>query len=382
MTNNIDNKSLRFAFVGDVSFGDCLFCQGMGVRSLARHFPPDHFFIQVAEYFQRADIAFCNLETVLTRSGEDENQLASVDMRGDPECIESLNYAGFSVINVANNHSAQHGPIAFQETIDLLKSKDIEIVGLRADQCGHSKPVIIDKKGKKIGILGYSFVHDRGFSKETPYAAGEDEKILTDIKKLRNSVDLLVVSVHWGLEFMDYPSPKTVQLAHSMVDAGVDIIIGHHPHVLQGIETYKNSIIAYSLGNFLFDMLWSREYRETIILEISWQPNIQLGWSVIPAQISSSGQLIVLTGSQKEWALQRLISLSQNLSYINKKTNLTDNAYEKEFKKKMYVDRIKSYIYFLINFHKYKKQYLLQQIRRTFESRVEDFLEFFKHFKL
>lgn len=375
MADKSPHHTVRLAFVGDVSFGDCLFCQGMGIRSLARQHPPDHFFKEAAEYLRQADIAFCNLETVLSRNGEDARRLESVEMRGDPERIESLKIAGFTAVNLANNHTMQHGPRAFQETVEILRASSIAVIGLRSKGYWHCKPVVIEKRHKKLGILGYSFEHFQGVSKDLCYADGNTEKILADIGQLRNLVDFLVVSLHWGLEFMDYPSEEAIQLAHAMIDAGADAIIGHHPHVLQGIEVYKNRIIAYSLGNFLFDMLWSREYRETTILIVSLEPDNQLRWRVIPARITLTGRVAILKGDEARRARNRLDLLAKKIGAGHQGSPLTPGAYIKAYNRKNSLGRLRSYVYFLRHFHSYRKQYLLQQVRRTISSRVEDLLK-------
>lgn len=367
-----DDKRIHLVFTGDVSFGDCLFCQGMGIRSLARKYPKEHFFAGVSKHIREADLAFCNLETVLSRSGEDERSLATVDMRGDPEAIGVLKAAGFSVVNFANNHAAQHGPVPFRETVDLLAKHELQVVGLKGEKEWHCAPVVLERRGKKIGLLGYSFVHDRLFATATPYAEGDMEKILGDIRRLRDSVDLLVASVHWGLEFLDYPSARTAGWGRAMVDAGADAVIGHHPHVLQGVEVYRDKIIAYSLGNFLFDMLWSEEYRETMMLELWWTPGEGVEWDMVPARIGNDGRVSVVTGSSALRARERMDSLCRKIRRGHEEGFPGESAYQKEYDRKNNAGRLKSYLYFLMNFHKYRKRYLLQQIRRTIGSRVED----------
>lgn len=361
---------LTISFVGDVSFGDCLFCQGMGIRSLSRRLPRDHFFAGVTGHLRQSDLAFCNLETVLSREGEDDSRLATVDMRGDPECVQSLSAAGFSMANFANNHAAQHGRPAFEETVRLLSGSGVRVVGLKGEPPWHCQPVIVEVKGRRLGLLGYSFVHHRDCAEGTPYADGEPQPIDQDIRRLRPMVDLLFVSAHWGLEYLDYPSPATVRCAHAMVDAGADAVIGHHPHVLQGVELYRGKPIAYSLGNFLFDMMWSEDYRSTMILDIVCAEG-HLEWSAVPARIGADGRVVLLAGSERQRALAELHALSLKIPDGSEEPG-AEYAYQREFDRKNNLGRLKSYLYFLANFHRYRKRYLFQQLKRTIGSRIED----------
>jgi len=125
------SDSIKISFVGDMSFGDSLLCQGFGVCSVSRQKGANFLFAEVKNLLKQSDIIFGNMEGILSRHGENPNRLKSVDMRGDPECAYSLKQAGFTVLNIANNHSMQHGLSPFQETVELLQSLDIQVAGLR-----------------------------------------------------------------------------------------------------------------------------------------------------------------------------------------------------------------------------------------------------------
>ncbi len=127
--------------------------------------------------------------------------------------------------------------------------------------------VVATVHGLRVGFLGYSLRPRQYFTERPLYAEGSPEGIVADVRAVRPTCDILVVSLHWGDEFIDRPSPADVQLAHAIVDAGADLIVGHHPHVLRGVERYGRGWIVYSLGNFVCDMLWGEELRETAICE-------------------------------------------------------------------------------------------------------------------
>ena len=369
------NSILSISFVGDISFSDSLFCQGFGVGSVVSKYGPYFLFTCVAPYLNNNDILFGNLETVLSRHGEDKNNLHSVDMRGAPECITALKKSGFTVLNVANNHAMQHGEVAFDQSKELLLSNNISPVGIVSqDKDWHCCPVIIQIKGRRVGFIGYSFEIDRYHPKPL-YSFGDDKKIIADIMRLKDNVDFLVLSAHWGLENINRPSAITIRRAHSYIDAGADIIIGHHPHVLQGIENYKGKVIAYSLGNFIFDLNWCSAYRESLILKIDIKSRQDYSYTFTPVVNDKYFRPISVCDEKREEIQKKIFQLSE---WIQReiKGDLEKNAltYYNEYKKITNRYRYLSYIYFLMNIHRYKMKYLPSQLKCTLRSRIEDFL--------
>ena len=124
-------------------------------------------------------------------------------------------------------------------------------------------PVSITVAGVGLTFLGYSLRPRQYFTEEPLYAEGREDGILSDVRAARGESDVVIVSLHWGEEFIDRPSPDDVRLAHAIVDGGADLIIGHHPHVLRGVERRGRGWIVYSLGNFVCDMHWEEPLRET-----------------------------------------------------------------------------------------------------------------------
>jgi len=226
MSNDITIKA-----VGDISFGDFPFCQGFGIRSsmLYHH---SHF-DKIKKFLSNADIVFGNLETCLSDHGLITTQLRSNEMRGSPCSITLLKDAHFNVLNVANNHIMQHGEKAFTETIQSLRDNGIYPIGLRNEA---QNPYIIVKQNKKIGFLGYAFEQDNYGNNRVEYSQKPIHLIIEEIKKVKKNVDILIVSCHWGVEFTNKPSPNVVVQGRMIIDAGADIILGHHSHVAQGIE--------------------------------------------------------------------------------------------------------------------------------------------------
>ena len=170
---------------------------------MASGFPFEH----VAPVLRDGHIIFGNLACVLSNNNFVKGRLSSLQLRGSPDSANGLKQAGFNVVSVTNNHSMDHGIEAFEETIETLRVRNIMPVGL-IDSSGNCIPHVVQRAG---------------------------------------------VFLHWGNEYIQRPSPEQVRLAHTLIDNGADIISGHHPHCLQGIENYKSRLIVYSLGNFVFD---------------------------------------------------------------------------------------------------------------------------------
>jgi poly-gamma-glutamate synthesis protein (capsule biosynthesis protein) len=198
---------------------------------------------------QNCDILFGNLETTLTsRKSQAEK---SVVITSAPSQLRHLKEAGFNVLNLANNHILDSGAPGLADTIDTLTHNGISYIGAGKNGLNR-EPLIINEMGLRVGFLGYdqNGFYDRktgSFVNKITFKSA-----INDIKKLKSQCDIIIISLHWGIDYVYYPSPTQISLAHSLIDAGASIILGHHPHVLQGIEKYKSGLIAYSLGNFQF----------------------------------------------------------------------------------------------------------------------------------
>lgn len=226
------------------------------------------FIFNNAEFLNDADITFGNLEGPISDKGRDAG--SSFSFRMDPLCLYGLNNAGFDILSIANNHAGDWGQDALKDTFLRLKRKEILAVGGGMDKSEASKVKIIEKNGIKIGFLGFSDVGPKwleaGENKPGILLVGGD--FMEIIKKAAQQVDYLVVSIHFGEEYQKESNEKQKKIARSAINAGAKIVIGHHPHVIQEIENYDGGVIAYSLGNFIFDQNFSEETMQGAVLEI------------------------------------------------------------------------------------------------------------------
>lgn len=245
-----ESRNITLYAVGDVMLGRYI-AKVMTLRG------SDYPFREISATLRRGDIVFGNLEAVISNDSVAPSYPEKpYNFHASKEAAQALKRAGFHVLNLANNHAMDFGPGALLETRRLLSEQGIVTMGAGNDLNEARRSGIVIKNGTRFGFLGYGVAHSRSV-----YATGRHagiapvvlEAIHTDILSLRKHADIVIVSLHWGKEYDVVPSRKQREEAHQIIDWGADMIIGHHPHVMQGIEIYKDRVIAYSLGNFIFD---------------------------------------------------------------------------------------------------------------------------------
>ncbi len=202
-----------------------------------------------------SDVIFGNLESVLSTKGQPLSK--AYVFEADPRHVNLLQKWRISALSVSNNHSEDYGWEAWEESIDVLRTKGLTPIGGYANE-----PIVATT------VAGTKEIAFFGFQNLT--AAFSFEKAAAEIKEAKQDHDIVVVSMHWGTEYQPSPASSTVELAHALIDAGADIILGHHPHVLQPVEIYKDKLIFYSLGNFVFDQVGEEQNKSMIATIDVW----------------------------------------------------------------------------------------------------------------
>lgn len=221
------------------------------------------------EILKDADIAFANLEGTASDKGKNVGSIYSFHM--DPSVVPVLKSAGIDIVSVANNHVGDWGQNSYIDTLKRLTENGILYAGGGMNSKEAETPTIIEKNGIKIGFLGFS---DKGpnWMQAKEDSAGlmiaSNPRFDEIIKNASKQVDFLIVSFHFGEEYKPLHNERQQYLAHQAVDDGAKLVIGHHPHVVEDTEVYKNSYIAYSLGNFIFDQSWSKPTMQGMLLEV------------------------------------------------------------------------------------------------------------------
>jgi poly-gamma-glutamate synthesis protein (capsule biosynthesis protein) len=246
-------EPVRLAFVGDIMCGDSFSLMGRGAATMIDRYGSDFVEAGIADCLRAHDLAVGNIECVLSDADRRENSLRRLHMRGRPRTCGLLNEWGLNVANVANNHILEQGLPAAEDTVLNLRLAGLDVIGAGADgRFGKGLSFIRKKiKGVVFYLCGFCL-------RREPYAfdGGADlVNVLSAVGKLKAAQPdaMIVLSVHWGHEYIDYPSLEQRRTAEQLAQAGAAMIIGHHPHVVQGIGQVHNALVAYSLGNFIFD---------------------------------------------------------------------------------------------------------------------------------
>ena len=248
-----------------VAVGDIMLDRGVGakIRKSGVEFP----FERVAGILREADLAFGNLESPISSLGAAAKG-KEITFRSALEAVSGIRDAGIDVVSLANNHASDYGPAALTETLDVLAHSGITYIGAGANPTAARRPANRVIKGVKISLLAYTYKFHmvvEAQKKRPGVAIAGSEQIQEDVKKAKKWADVVIVSFNWGWEYSDHPDAETRKLAHLTVEAGADLVIGHHPHVIQGVEAYKDGLICYSLGNFIFDQRGKRTRRGLIL---------------------------------------------------------------------------------------------------------------------
>ena len=340
--------------VGDICPGDKNI-MGLGVLNKTKRYGVDFPLNEAREFLKQGDIVLGNLEGVLSDKVRDTKKCSDLTFCGLPEFGDALARAGFNVLNLASNHSLEHGPEIFLETVENLRKAGLKICGLRGNDSGYySEPVILTLNGCRVGILGYNWVGVNNFSEADRYIAQSHDSlvnytwernkkpeipisnanslVIKDIRRLRKEADVVILMTHWGYEFVRVPPYKLTIEAQAFIEAGANIIIGSHPHVLQGVQKYLSGLIFYSLGNFIFDSR-ARRIKHTAILEVvlNKNKNNNISYKFIPFYINRFFQPEVGSSKQERYIRREIEKSNQSLSSLNKKEDLDDDkVYRKQ----------------------------------------------------
>ena len=269
------------------------------------------------------DILFGNLEAPLPKIILERNLNIQKSFAGDPRFALWLKEVGYDVVSVANNHILEHGETGFKNTCSKLQQNGVMPVGIYSADKG-SNTIIIEKEGIRIGFSAFNAIHDI----ENPFVYSDlnEDSIKKAILALKEEkADIVCLSFHWGNEYIHIASYDQIQLARLAIDLGADIIIGHHPHVIQPIEQYKNGWIVYSLGNFIFDMRWSKKVRTGMCVEFELNKDGVQGCKSYA--VESLKDYTPLVNKESKWLVSVLTENTKIMNELLKKGSEEYNKY-------------------------------------------------------
>jgi poly-gamma-glutamate synthesis protein (capsule biosynthesis protein) len=257
-------EQLELILTGDVMLGRTVMTKSLDLGN------PSYPFIKVANELRSADLVFINLENPIVDNCP--RHIAGLKFCASNDMISGLVYAGVDVVSMANNHFSDFGTEGVRQTKKNLETTGIKLTGI-------GELAVIKVNQINFGFLGFNLV-DRSLS-------GIEEAL---VNRSKDRVDVLVVGVHWGNEYQDRASQNQKEAAARLVELGTDILVGHHPHVVQETERIDNSYVYYSLGNFVFDQMWSEKTKKGLAVKLTFKGSTLLKEELMPVYMTSWAQ--------------------------------------------------------------------------------------------
>lgn len=291
-----------------VAVGDIMMSRSVG-SAIRKANDFGYPFAHIKEAFVGSDLAFANLEAPISpgrviNSGE-------MTFRMDPGVETALRDVGFTVVSLANNHTPNWGTQGIKDTIKYLTNVGIVAVGAgENDQAAGAA-----KYAEANGITFAFLAHNDPSVVPPSYEAAPDragtaftriDNMTAAVKEAKQQADIVIVSMHAGSEYVQTLSETQTSFARAAIDAGAEMVIGHHPHVVQRVEEYKGKYILYSLGNFIFDQQWSEQTKEGVMVKAVFKKNGVAHISFLPTYIPIIGQPVVATGTAVDHVIQKL----------------------------------------------------------------------------
>ncbi len=331
------NEEVSLVAVGDISYS-------RGVERIVKKQNNINYpFLKIQDYLKNADLVFGNLETPITQGVE----IPDFEMvfRSNPGTEKALGQAGFSILSLANNHTPNFGEKGLEDTFNFLENAGIKYVGAGQNEQEAYQAVFVEKKGIKFAFLAYNDVDVvpssyEALANRAGTAFMRIDKMIEAVKEAQPTSDFVLVSMHSGTEYADKPNDSQVNFAPATIDAGADLVIGHHPHVVQTLEKYKGKFIFYSLGNFVFDQPQSEETKEGLAIKIYFAKNGINKISLLPVVMENLAQPRMADKNEADKILQRLnFSLASQDVYS---WNNDNNNFEKMIREAIYNDSSKN----------------------------------------
>jgi poly-gamma-glutamate capsule biosynthesis protein CapA/YwtB (metallophosphatase superfamily) len=312
-------KTINIKAVGDIVLG-------RGVEYHLKDQSKDYTypFKNIADVLRSGDIVFGNLEVPMTDSEKGLDPGGKYVIKSEKKAAEGIKYAGFNVLNLANNHIMDYYERGLFDTMDTLEKHEIMYCGAGKNLDEARLPAIMEVNGATIAVLGYTDMSEYFYkgnpmikfaaeSNKSGVAPREYESIAEDIEKLHKTADIIIISLHWGVEDSFEVTKEQIEFAHKLIDHGADIILGHHPHKFQGIEIYKEKPIIYSMGNFIFDQNDPLK-QESFIVNMDFIDNKLASLELLPIRTISKTHIVIPKGEEALELLKRELKLCGEFS--------------------------------------------------------------------
>jgi poly-gamma-glutamate capsule biosynthesis protein CapA/YwtB (metallophosphatase superfamily) len=317
LASQLQSTHLRPPLVQLAAVGDIMLDRALGTKISAGDI--DYPFANIALPLQQADLTIGNVESALGNIGTPADK--AYPFRAPVDAALSLAHAGFDIVSLANNHAMDYGPDALLQAITLLKAAGVTPVGAGENVAAAHTPYITERNGLRLAFLSYVNVPVEylGFDTQTWTATADTpglawatpEQIMMDVTAVSSQVDHVIVLLHSAYEYVESPSPPQMAAARAAIDAGAVLVIGHHAHILQGIEFYRDGVIIYGTGNFAFEIDGEPE---TAVFNIWLDQNGIRQIELIPAIIQFGGQPRLATENEAAEIRQKVYQLTDLLN--------------------------------------------------------------------
>ncbi len=309
--------------VGDVTtmtiVGDIMLGRGVGAEHAA---DPGRPLRPLSGRLRSADLTVGNLESTLSDDGAPRQ--GDDSFAADPAVVQALAAAGFDVLSLANNHTGDYGDGALRQTLRRLDRSPIRTVGAGRDADDAWRPVVVRRDGLRVGFVAFNAIGEtpratrsqpgaaevRMQPRTGPLDARDLRRLTNTIEDLTAQADVVIGLPHWGDQYTNVPVPDQRRVGEAMLDAGADLVVGGHPHWVQGIQTHEGRMVVHSLGNFIFDMDFSSETEEGVLLELVWWGSELKGTRFVPYVIGDDYVTRLANGPRAEATLDRLWAAS------------------------------------------------------------------------
>jgi len=300
----IGGAPVKINFVGDI-----MMSRYVGTQ-IAKSEDNTWPFREMAELLSKADFTVGNLEAPFYDNAKEVRTGMVFEVR--PEYVEGLQSAGFDFLSLANNHFNDHGTDGMEFTFKHLLESGIKYFGAGNNENEAYEPVVFEKNGVRFAMVGFTDI-SAGYTRALAFKPGTapltEERLswsITERSINQEKADIVIAFPHWGEEYESEPTSHQREMAHAMIDAGADLVVGAHPHVIQPIEYYNGGLIIYSLGNFVFDQGFIRETNQGIIARVAFNKDGVAGAEFLPIHIHDFGQPRLAEGDEVNEILDQL----------------------------------------------------------------------------
>ncbi len=314
-------NSVKLSLVGDIFPGNLTYNTSFGIAGQFRKHRGEKWFLDLKKIFANSEIVFGNLEAPLI---DDVIFAARNSFVGSYEFGAFLKKVGVNIVSVANNHILEQNENGFKNTINCLRNINVKCVGINNGKISNIE--IFCKKNIIIAFAAFNAIHD--IKNTQLYADYSEKSVLETLNEMSSlNADFKIISLHWGNEFINIPSASQIRSAHRFIDHGANVIVGHHPHVVQPAEEYNNGLIFYSLGNFLFDMLWSKNVRKGIVAHVYLGQDKEINYELLPIILNDDYLPVAYSKKSFDRFHERMLSHVENDFKNNQKKYVRDYKY-------------------------------------------------------